>query len=369
VELSRTAVSITAALIVKNEERTLPCCLESIGDAVDQIVVVDTGSEDATREVARRYGAEVHEFAWRQDFSAARQFSFDCARGTWVFWVDADDEVLNAAAIRESTAAADPSVDGFYWKYMVAHDDHGHTSWELWRERCVRNDGRFRWHGRVHEVLLADAETRLVRDETVAVVHRPPAIRPHKDPKRNLAILEAEYASTTRPSPRLLLYLGNEYADHGDQERALGFLRRYVDVATWSDEKYLAQLRVAALQRQMGRYDEAIDTALAALKTHHDWPQAYFSLGETYYFLQDWPKVAHWIECGRRLAEPQTLCVINPLEYRYTWIIHYVHALFHVGRVNEARDWSRHALTICPDDAWHLTNVERLQASALAGVG
>lgn len=358
-------MTVSATLIVRNEETTLPCCLASIRDVVDQIVVVDTGSQDNTRDVARRYGAEVHEYAWRQDFAGARQFAFDQARSDWVFWLDADDELHDADGLRATIAAAAPSVDGFYWKYIASRDAHGNSACELWRERCVRNDGRFRWQGRVHEVLVGNPGTVLTRDDRIRVIHRSPRVRSHRDPRRNLDILESEYAfARTNPAPRLLLYLGNEYADHGENDLALDFLRRYIRVASWDDEKYLVQVRIAALLRQMGRYDAAIDAALAALKTHPDWPQAWFSLGETYYFLHDWPKVVHWIECGRRLPVPDSLCVINPLEWRYNWLIHYCNALFHVGRLDEALQWSKHALTISPDDPWHLENTrlfERLR--------
>jgi len=206
-------------------------------------------------------------------------------------------------------------------------------------------------------VLLPATASMLVRDSAVTVHHRPSA-RPAHYRRRNLDILEEEYEATKHaPEPRLLLYLGNEYSDQGSLEPALEFLHRYLLVATWDDEKYLAQVRIAALLRHMGRYDDAIDAALCALKTHPAWPQAHFSLGETYYFLQDWPKVIHWIECGRRLPPPDTLCVIHSLECRYDWIIHYCNALFHVGRLADALEWSKRALAIRPNDPWHLENV------------
>lgn len=356
-------MSLTAALIVRNEESTLSSCLESVRDAVDRIVVVDTGSQDRTRDIAREYGADVYRFAWRHDFAAARQFSFDCASGGWIFWFDADDVVVNAAAIRETTEAATPEVDGFYWKYVVGEDEYGNATCELWRERCVRNDGRFRWYGRVHEVLLCRASPVLLRDDRVTVLHRSHGTRPGRDPRRNLDILEDEYEATkTSPEPRLLLYLGNEYADHGRPELGVDFLQRYVSLSTWSDEKYLAQIRIAALLRHRRSYDAAIDAALQALKTHPRWPHAYFSLGETYYFLQDWPKVIHWIEAGQQFPMPDTLCVLNRLECQYDWIIYYTNALFHAGQTREALAWSKRALAIRPGDVWHLENVKAFEA-------
>src|SRR5262245_23632646 len=102
------AATISAALIVRNEAHTLARCLDSVRDAVDEIVVVDTGSADGTRDVARRFTERVYEFRWRCDFAAARAFSFAQATCEWVFWVDADDVVLHADRIRPAVAAAGP---------------------------------------------------------------------------------------------------------------------------------------------------------------------------------------------------------------------------------------------------------------------
>lgn len=69
--------TISLAMIVKNEEEWLPKCLDSVKDIVDEIVIVDTGSTDKTKEVAARYGAQIYDFTWVDDFSAARNFSLD----------------------------------------------------------------------------------------------------------------------------------------------------------------------------------------------------------------------------------------------------------------------------------------------------
>ena len=87
---------ISLCMIVKNEEANLEACLRPVCGLVDEIVVVDTGSSDRTREIASDLGARVFDFPWCDDFSAARNESQRYARGEWVFWLDADDRVDEA---------------------------------------------------------------------------------------------------------------------------------------------------------------------------------------------------------------------------------------------------------------------------------
>lgn len=348
-------MKISACLIVKNEERTLDRCLDSIHGHVDEIVVVDTGSHDRTKDVARRYTPRILDYPWRHDFAAARQFSFDRATGDWAFWLDADDVVHNAAAIRAATAAAPPDVNCFYWKYRAGADPHGNSTCEFWRERLVRNDRSFRWCGRVHEVLVPRSRAVVRRDEDVLVVHHRQT--EGRDPRRNLEILLREYSNSHgRPAPRLLFCLGSEYADLGQNDLAHQYLRRYVKASWWKDEKYLALLRIARLEQLAQDYRQALDAARQALELIPEWPNACFSLAETYYFLKDWPRVVEWSEAGSRRPMPETLCVTNPRDLRYSWIVYYTNALFHVGRIPDALEWTRKALEICPGEPWHVLN-------------
>ena len=103
------APRLSVCLIVKNEERFLAQCLESIRDIAHQIVVVDTGSTDRTIEIAKEFKAEIHTFAWNDDFSAARNEALKHATGDWVLSLDADEELLpeHKRTILEEIKAAD----------------------------------------------------------------------------------------------------------------------------------------------------------------------------------------------------------------------------------------------------------------------
>ncbi len=349
-------MAVSVALIVKNEEKTLARCLQSIRDGVDEIVVVDTGSTDATKTIAAAHGARVVDWAWQDDFAAARQHAFDLATGGWVMWLDADDVVAGADRIRPLLESAPSNVIGFYCQYVLARNERRVPTHVSWRERCVRS-GSFRWAGRVHEVLVATGAGAIIKTDQVVVDHLP--VSNHGDQtRRNLRILEDEVASRgDAPEPRLLFYLGREYADSGDTTRAIETLQRYVTIGTWADERYLAQVQIGDLFRRHGKYSDALDAYLAALKIHPQWPDAYFGLAATYYFLRDWSKVLHWTDTARALPAPDTLMFVSLRGYEFDWIIYYTNALYHLGRTADARAWTEAALALAPADPWHRHNL------------
>ncbi|NTW21426.1 MAG: glycosyltransferase family 2 protein, partial [Nostocales cyanobacterium W4_Combined_metabat2_030] len=84
-------MKISLCMIVKNEETTLPKCLGSVKNFVDEIVVLDTGSTDKTPEIARQFGAKVNYFTWNNNFSTARNQALKYVTGDWILVLDADE--------------------------------------------------------------------------------------------------------------------------------------------------------------------------------------------------------------------------------------------------------------------------------------
>ena len=89
--MHRKKVEISLCLIVKNEEDVLQRCLESVENIVDEIIIVDTGSTDQTKEIAQKFHAKIYDFEWIDDFAAARNYSFAQATKDFIMWMDADD--------------------------------------------------------------------------------------------------------------------------------------------------------------------------------------------------------------------------------------------------------------------------------------
>ena len=114
-------------MIVRDEEAVLARCLDSVRGAVDEIIIVDTGSTDRTRQIAARYTGRVYDFAWIDDFSAARNFAFSKAAMEFSMWLDADDVLLpeDRAAFLALKETLPDDVDAVMMRYHTAFDEQG----------------------------------------------------------------------------------------------------------------------------------------------------------------------------------------------------------------------------------------------------
>lgn len=147
-------IRLSVCYMVKNEAANLPFSLDSVKSAADEIIVVDTGSSDNTREIARSYGARVYDFPWRNDFSAPRNYAIEQASGQWILFLDGD-EYFPAPLHREQLLnylSSQPSADVvLLLRKNIDNRDHI-TSWTTdWCLRIFRNLPALRYSGRIHE--------------------------------------------------------------------------------------------------------------------------------------------------------------------------------------------------------------------------
>lgn len=177
-------MNLTLHMIVKNEEAMLPVCLKSIREFVDEIVVVDTGSNDSTIDIARSFDARVENFTWINDFSAARNYALGFVKTPWTMWLDADDMVLNPEGIPNLLEIARKNrIDSIYTQYQQEASC-------FQRRMHFFKPKNYKWEGVVHEnpmprqPNLAEA---LLSD--IVVKHRKPADRGPQAAKQYLEIL------------------------------------------------------------------------------------------------------------------------------------------------------------------------------------
>lgn len=210
--------TVSVCMIVKNEESVLGRALECL-DFADEIVIADTGSEDNTKEVARRFTDKVYDFEWTDDFAAARNFIFSKGSSNYLMWLDADDVVTKENSEKLSKWKENAEADVLYCLYDAAFDENGTPTFSYYRERVVRNDPRARWAGFVHECIVPFGKSEY---SDIRIEHRPPSGR--KKQGRNLEIYRRHLQKGARFNARENFYYGRELIFNGFKEEGIAVI-------------------------------------------------------------------------------------------------------------------------------------------------
>ncbi len=225
---------VSACLIVRDEEANLPRCLESLKGAADDIVIVDTGSVDRTVEIAKRAGARVFTFPWCDDFSAARNESLRQARGEWIMWIDADDELEEQfpGVLREMCLQLPAKTHGVWVDVRSAVDEHSDSPIMARQWRVFRNHAGIRFQGRVHEQpSLRGGQPNILMQHYVKVHHwgyLPDQEVLRKKGERNTRLLLFSLAED-RDNAFHYYNLGRQHLFQGRPDLALMVLEQGID--------------------------------------------------------------------------------------------------------------------------------------------
>lgn len=339
--------TISLCMIVRDEEDVLGRCLESAGDLVDEIIIVDTGSVDRTKEIAWQYTDKIYDFAWTDDFAAARNYAFSHAACDYCMWLDADDVIApqdraKFPALKESL---DEGADVVMMPYYTGFDSHGRVTFSYYRERIVRNRAGMAWKGRVHEVI----ETRgSVRYADCGITHR--KLRP-SDPDRNLRIFERMLKEGAALEPRQQFYYGRELYYHKRYREALDVLEGFLEEGLgWVENNIEACRQCAYCWYALGREDKALKAMLSSFA--YDIPRAETccDIGQHFLDRELWERAEYWyrraLECERRDDRGG---FVLPEAYGYLPCIQLCVCCSRQGRQEEAREFNERAAGFQPD--------------------
>ena len=232
-------------MIVRDEEDVLARSIACALAVADEVIVVDTGSADGSAAIARDAGAKVYDFEWRDDFSAASNYSFSLASGEYIMWLDADDVIdgEDAEQIRRLVS------EGGFDVAML-----GYRSGDLYyfRERILRRSMNFVWKGVVHEVI--EPRGRVVYS-SAKIVHKK---LKKGDPLRNLFIYQRHIAGGMRLDGRQQFYYGRELFYCAMYAQAIAVLEQFLRGDGWSVNKAEACRTLYYCHRALGDGDRAV---------------------------------------------------------------------------------------------------------------
>lgn len=166
-------ITISACMIVKNEEKVLRRCLDSLSGLVDEIILVDTGSTDRTKEIAKEFSCKIYNFEWIDDFSAARNFSFSKAEMEYIYVADADEVIddVNKKRFMELKQCLLPEIDivqMLYTNQLLYNTTYNFN--EEYRPKLFKRLRQFNWVDPIHETVLLEPA---VYDSEIEILHLP----------------------------------------------------------------------------------------------------------------------------------------------------------------------------------------------------
>lgn len=360
-------------LIARNEAHNVNRCFSSWWADVDEVVLCDTGSKDATIKTAQAFAEAAGEpdklivshFKWVDDFAAARNYADTLATGDLLTWCDLDDEVYGLAALRKIAEEAAPEVSALFTHYSYAQDPAGNIISELWRERLVRNDGT-QWEGRLHEhKLFAGANVQVGPDVARWVHHHTGNMA--ASGLRNLRILK-KWDHDEPDNPRILMSLAMQYLGENDWDQAIVTFEQYL---THREEppqrraqcaRYLSQALC-----QVDRVQEAEDVAYRALREPEgwDWPDTQLTLGECAQHLGRPDEAIRHCETVIRMGKPNSILILNPLMYTAQPRAIAMIAAMQLNRLDDAMRYAQEVRQLVGEYALVDLNLPTLQSAVL----
>jgi glycosyltransferase involved in cell wall biosynthesis len=279
-------VTLSVCLIVKNEEKLLPRCLQSVAAIADEIVVVDTGSADRTVEIAREFGARVFHYEWQQDFAAAKNYSNQQATGDWILQLDADEEIF----IEDQNKVREVIHQGnCHGAFLAIHnrvsDSFGESIPSVhYLTRLYRNRQDIYYEKPVHEELHITGEILPV---DIRILHHGYNLDPdylREKRQRNGEILY-ERLQNKPEDLTTLFYLSMMHIGNKENEQAAEFAKRALAVMEGEGPEkehlklmLLNNLVIVGIEK--GDYEDVEQHCRESIATNDEFLEAFYYLGQ-----------------------------------------------------------------------------------------
>ncbi len=289
-------------MIVKNESKVLARCLDSLEGLMDEIIIVDTGSTDDTKEIAARYTDKIYDFQWVDDFAAARNYSFSLATMDYIYAPDAD-EVLddyNRDKFMQLKQSLSPEIEIVQMQYTTAGECETvlNSSTEL-RPKLFKRLRPFVWIDPVHETVRLDP---VVYDSDIEIMHMPVGVHGTRD----FRIFEKTLENMGTLSPKLTNMYARELLKVGTKENietAESFFRFNYELGE-NDARVQAACVLARLYRLENNVNEFFKIALVDMAGGTPCSEICCELGTYFEDCDDIDEAIMWYQNASSQTEP-----------------------------------------------------------------
>ncbi|MGN0961076.1 MAG: glycosyltransferase [Christensenellales bacterium] len=279
--------TISVCMIVKDEELTLSRILNQVKLFADEIIIVDTGSLDATPNIAKEFTDKVYSFEWCDDFSKARNYSISFATKDYFMWLDADDYITNENIDKINILKnSDKNIDMYMFKYVIGSPQ---PIFEFYRERLIKNNGQHKFEGAVHEAITPIGN---IKYTDIKIEHRKVKVN---NPTRNIDIYEKQIKQGLTLSPRDKYYYGRELFYLGKYYKSIKILKEYLKLNNlYTPDEIGASIIISDNYYYLKKYSKSNDALLNCISKHPPTAEICCKLAKNFENLNDINSAIFW---------------------------------------------------------------------------
>jgi glycosyltransferase involved in cell wall biosynthesis len=345
-------------MIVKNEERYLDNCLKSVKDVVDEIIIVDTGSEDGTVEIAKKYTDKVYFHPWKDSFSEARNHYLKYAAGDWIFQIDADEELVKEDIPALLDAVKNEELDAIMVQ-IVSRFKKGRSEAIHSVERIFRNNGVIHYEGRVHNRVVGITNAKVYPIRLIHYGYDLNQKESKKKSERTISLLKMDLKDDP-DNPITYHYLSCSYIGQGMFHQSLEASLTAIRLSEARNDKNMIYLwsryNAAMAYYRLKELKKAGQMALSALKKYPKHIDAHFILILVYYDQKQWSRL---IDHGKEYVRLIKLLRKSPMAFNNLvtcslneeWNMHVLIgiACFELGQSDNSEEAFEMAVSCAPE--------------------
>lgn len=341
--------TLSLCMIVKNEEDVIGRCLDCVSDLFDEIIIVDTGSEDNTMEIVKKYTKNIYYFKWIEDFAEARNYSFSKATKDYIMWLDADDIILDKdkEKIKDLKMNMDKSIDMVMMKYNTQFDSNENVTFSYYRERIFKKSKNFRWIGEIHEVIPL---TGNIIYSDAAISHKK---LKQNEPNRNLRIFENMIANGKELDPRQQFYYARELYYNERYEDAIKTFNNFLDSGKgWVENCINACQDLSYCYYAIGDSNKAINACFKSFEFDEPRAEICCDIGEYFLEREKYNQAIFWYKLAltRKINETSGGFILSDC-YNFIPYIQLCLCYFRIGDIKKSKEYNDKAASIKPNDS------------------
>lgn len=287
-------ITISVCMIVKNEEMILARCLNSLKEISDEIIIIDTGSTDRTKDVAKNYTDKIYDFEWINDFAAARNYSFSKATKDYIYVADAD-EVINEENIERFRILKQvllPEIEIVQMLYSNQLEYGTTYNFDTeYRPKLFKRIRTFHWIDQIHETVEINP---IIFDSDIEIIHMPTSNHAGRDFYTFLSLIK----KGEQLSKKLVNMYARELFIAGEDKDFIEakdfFIKLLEDDERTLDEKKDAQCVITRCSRIQNDIHNLMKNSIKGVVDENPASEICYELGEYYYKDQDYKEAIIW---------------------------------------------------------------------------